>query len=110
MGNTRHPECAIRNLAREAKSRLQCNRYGEAAAPLPHGVSPAQRELCFRLRKLIDAGEEIVNPIAQLADREFMSGLSHEERQRYIIRLAADYAAVRDEIRGRGNPPDGARG
>ena len=32
MGNTRHPECAIRNLAREAKSRLQCNRYGETAA------------------------------------------------------------------------------
>lgn len=111
MGNTRHNECAIRNLAREAKARLQCNRYGEpATAPLPHGVSPAQREICFRLRKLIDSGEEIVNPIAQLADKELMSALSHEERQRYIIRLAADYAAVRDEMRGRSGSSESGAG
>lgn len=30
-----------------------------------------------------------------------MSRLSHEERQRYVFRLAADYLAVKKELEGR---------
>lgn len=108
MGNTRHPDCAIRELARTAKARLSGNRYAESAAlPVKKGASPAQREMCRRVLDLIGAGEEIVNPIAQLADRALIERLPYEERQRYIIRLAADYAEVRRELAAHGvcSPP-----
>ena len=63
--------------------------------------------MCRRVLDLIGAGEEIVNPIAQLADRALIERLPYEERQRYIIRLAADYAEVRRELAAHGvcSPP-----
>lgn len=98
MANTRHPKCAIRSMAVEAKKRLQSKAYGTGEIPAPAGISPTQRRIYIRLRELRESGEEVVNPIQQLADKEFMKGLSHEERQRYIIQLAADYLAVKKEL------------
>lgn len=102
MANVRHPECAIRNLAKEAKRRLREGSYDrEARQSFPQGATPAQKQIYIRLKQLLDSGEEVVNPIRQLADAELMSRLSHEERQRYVFRLAADYLAVKKELESR---------
>lgn len=101
MANTRHPKCAIRDMANEAKRRLQSNAYKNGAVGAPQGVSLSQRQIYIRLKELLDAGEEIVNPIQQLADKELMNGLSHEERQRYVFQLAADYLAMKKALDGR---------
>lgn len=74
MANTRHPKCAIRSMAVEAKKRLQSKAYGTGEIPAPAGISPAQRRIYIRLRELRESGEEVVNPIQQLADKEFMKG------------------------------------
>ena len=70
MANTRHPKCAIRSMAVEAKKRLQSKAYGTGEIPAPAGISPAQRRIYIRLRELRESGEEVVNPIQQLADKE----------------------------------------
>ncbi len=99
MANVRHPDCIIRDLAREAKSRLRAGAYDrELARSLPRGASPAQRRIYIRLKELLDRGEEVVNPIRQLADEELIAHLSHEERQRYVFQLAADYTAMKKEL------------
>ena len=43
-------------------------------------------------------GEEVVNPISQLADKELLNSLPHDMRQRYIIQLSADYVSVRNML------------
>lgn len=88
-------------MANEAKRRLQSNAYKSGAIGAPQGVSLSQRQIYIRLKELLDAGEEIVNPIQQLADKELMNGLSHEERQRYVFQLAADYLAMKKALDGR---------
>lgn len=102
MANVRHPECAIRILAHEAKRRLKEGSYDrEARQSFPQGASPSQKKIYIRLKQLLDSGEEVVNPIRQLADDELMNRLSHEERQRYVFQLAADYLAMKKELEGR---------
>lgn len=102
MANSRHGACAIRALAAQAKRRLKDNRYKEESeCNLPRGVSPAQKQLYIKLKQLLDSGEEVVNPIQQLADKRLMESLSHEERQRYVFQLAADYVAMKKELDGR---------
>ena len=99
MANVRHPDCIIRDLAREAKNRLREGAYDrELARSVPQGVSLSQRRMYIRLKELLDRGEEVVNPISQLADADLLSRLSHDERQRYILRLAADYTAMKREL------------
>lgn len=99
--NTIHPSCTIRSLAREAKRRLRSGSYNTPSTALPQGASPSQVRLYIRLKELADRGEEIVNPISQLADRELMSRLSHEDKQRYIFQLASDYLAMKKEVSSR---------
>lgn len=102
MANVRHPDCAIRTLAHEAKRRLKEGAYDrEAACALPQGASPSQKRIYIRLKELLDRGEEVVNPIRQLADADLVARLSHEEKQRYILRLAADYTAMKKELDSR---------
>lgn len=60
MANTRHPKCAIRSMAVEAKKRLQSKAYGTGEIPAPAGISPAQRRIYIRLRELRESGEEVV--------------------------------------------------
>lgn len=96
MSNVKHPKCALRDLANQAKARLQ---KGEYLMPLaPPNITPRQRDIYIKLCELRRSGEEIVNPIEQLADEEKLKSLSHEERQRYIIQLASDYVSVRNML------------
>lgn len=99
MGNVRHPKCAIRNMAGEAKKRLMNGAYGDdAACRAPQDASPSQQRIYIKLKQLLDEGTEIDNPIRQLADTELMDSLSHEDRQRYVFQLAADYIAMKKEL------------
>lgn len=97
MSNIRHVSCAVRTMASDAKKRLLQNRYPripEALIP-PKGLTPSQRQIYFKLLDLSSDGEEVVNPIKQLADENKMKELSHEERQRYILELSADYVSMK---------------
>ncbi len=96
MSNIKHPKCALRDLAYQAKARLMTGEY--STPPAPGNITPEQRDIYLKLCDLKKRGEEVVNPIAQLADENKMRSLSHEERQRYIIQLASDYVCVKNII------------
>lgn len=97
MSNRKHSKCELRSLASEAKQRLQKNEYTYLWGPMspPRGVTPQQRSIYMKLRELKESGEEIENPIQQLADADKLRALSHEERQRYILQLSADYVSMK---------------
>ncbi len=91
MSNTKHSTCAMRALAKSAKSRLGLGSYDKDEILAPKSVSPDQKELYVKLIKMRRDGKEVANPIQEFSDREKIKSLSHEERQRYILNLAADY-------------------
>lgn len=87
----------MRSMAQEAKRRLLHNDYSRnsgAMAP-PKDITPSQRAIYIRLKELSEAGEDVINPVQQLADKEKLQSLNHEERQRYILQLSADYVSMR---------------
>ena len=97
MSNVRHPSCAIRDLAVSAKKRLAKpdGTYFPSGLEPPSTLTPSQKEIFLKIRALYDAGEEVINPIQQLADKEYMATLSHEARQRYILSLCSDYVEMK---------------
>ena len=95
MSNVKHKNCALRELAKSAKSRLCDNRY-DSEKSVPKGATPEQKAIYVKLNKLKRAGESVNNPVAQLADENILRTLSHEEKQRYIIKLCADYVSVKN--------------
>ncbi|MBR7162444.1 MAG: hypothetical protein IKD35_00560 [Clostridia bacterium] len=97
MSNVRHPSCAIRDLAVSAKKRLSKpdGTYFPSGLEPPAMLTPSQRDVFLKIRALYDAGEEVTNPIEQLADKEYMDSLSHEARQRYILTLCGDYVEMK---------------
>lgn len=97
MSNVRHPSCAIRDLAQNAKKRLSKpdGTYFPSGLEPPSTLTPSQREIFVKIRALYDAGEEVNNPIQQLADKEYMETLSHEGKQRYILNLCNDYVEMK---------------
>jgi hypothetical protein len=97
MSNVRHPSCAIRDLAVNAKKRLAKpdGTYFPSGLEPPSTLTPSQKEIFLKIRALYDAGEEVNNPIQQLADKEYMETLSHEARQRYILSLCSDYVEMK---------------
>ena len=104
MSNVKHPKCAIRSLAQDAKSRLAVGSYKKpdsGADSPPKGISPAQKRIYVKLRELLASGEEIVNPIEQLADKELLATMPHGDRQRYILELSSDYVAMKRELMNR---------
>ncbi len=96
MSNVKHPKCAIRSMAIEAKSRLTTNNYLEKSTP--KNITASQKEIYFKLQKMKYDGVELTSPVAQLGDSKLLSTLSHEEKQRYIIRLCEDYIKVKQII------------
>lgn len=96
MSNVKHKNCALRALAKSAKSRLSNNSYDKDELSAPKDVTPEQKAIYVKLNKLKRAGESVTNPVAQLADENILRTLSHEERQRYIIKLCADYVSVKN--------------
>ena len=97
MSNVRHPSCAIRDLAMSAKRRLAKpdGTYFPSGLEPPSTLTPSQKEIFLKIRALYDSGEEVTNPIGQLADKEYMATLSHEGKQRYILNLCNDYVAMK---------------
>ncbi len=100
MGNKSHPDCTIRNLAFEARRRLNEGEYHRFQSGLepPRTATTNQKVLYIKLRDMLERGEELVNPIMQLADEKHLNALSHEEKQRYIFQLSSDYLAMKKEL------------
>lgn len=86
MSNVKHKNCIVRQLAKSAKSRLCKNDYEQEVAPT--GATPEQKEIYLKLCKLQKDGETVTDP-------EKLKTLSHEEKQRYILSLCADYVSVK---------------
>ncbi|MEG2540413.1 MAG: hypothetical protein RSB59_01375 [Clostridia bacterium] len=100
MSNKKHKKCEIRRMANEAKDRLSKNNY-KANLPLltpPKNISPSQKEIFIKLCGFVENGKTLDNPIKQLADENKLATLSHEERQRYILQLSADYVSMKRAI------------
>lgn len=93
MSNVKHKNCIVRQLAKSEKSRLCKNDYEQEVAPT--GATPEQKEIYLKLCKLQKDGETVTNPVASFADPEKLKTLSHEEKQRYILSLCADYVSVK---------------
>lgn len=98
MSNVKHKNCIVRQLAKIAKSRLCKNDYEQEVAPT--GATPEQKEIYLKLCKLQKDGETVTNPVASFADPEKLKTLSHEEKQRYILSLCADYVSVKKYLDG----------
>ena len=99
MSNVKHPKCAIRNMANEAKARLKKNTYAEQSG-IPKHITGEQRVIYFKLKQMKKDGTVLSNPVAQLGDAQKLASLPHEEKQRYIINLLADYIKVKQIIDG----------
>ncbi len=99
MSNIKHNKCPMRTLATEAKNRLARNDYRRNQPPVPKNATPQQREIYLKLCDLRQTGEiKIDNPITYFADPDKLKTLSHDERQRYIIQISADYLSMRAAI------------
>lgn len=88
----------MRELANQAKARLTCNQYTHPDPPVPRNATPQQREIYLKLYELRKGGQSVDNPVATFADEQKLKELSHEERQRYIIQLCADYVTMRTAL------------
>ena len=97
MSNVKHPKCAIRNMANEAKARLKNNAYAETNA-IPKNITSEQQVIYFKLRQMKKDGVALTHPVDQLGDEQKLATLSHEEKQRYIINLLADYVKVKQIV------------
>ena len=58
-----------------------------------------QTEFCNKVREFLKELDhsKIVNPISQLADKEYMNSLSALERQRYIFDIAEKYNTIKEQ-------------
>lgn len=98
MSNVKHNKCPMRDLANQAKARLLYNDYTRPYPPVPRNATPQQREIYIKLYELRQGGKTVENPILEFADEQKLKELSHEERQRYIIQLCADYISMRSAL------------
>jgi len=46
--------------------------------------------------ELLESGRVLPNPIAYLADRDVMDGMSPSAKQRYLLKLSTQYRAIAD--------------
>jgi len=100
MSNIKHPKCKIRNLALEAKERLKKNSYNACgtAFTAESKLTPAEQAVLARMREVMEQGVEIINPIAQLCDRDKLNSLPSTERQRYIFELSNAYLCLKQKM------------
>ncbi|NLZ25005.1 MAG: hypothetical protein GX891_00895 [Clostridiales bacterium] len=108
MSNVKHPKCKIRVLAAEAKARLVANNYKSRlnvhSQGRPVSLSPAEVEVYKKMRAILEKGEEIINPIAQLCDKAKLDSLDPIERQRYILELSNAYLSLKEKMMERLEP------
>ncbi len=99
MSNIKHPMCKIRNLASEAKMRLQENNYHNM-----HTVSdmqkltPMELTVLSKMREILNQGQEIKNPISQLCDRRLLNSLESSDRQRYVLEISNAYLNLKQKM------------
>ena len=98
MSNIKHNKCPMRTLASEAKARLASGGYRRDLPPVPKNATPQQREIYLKLYELRQGGQGVDNPVATFADEQKLKSLSHEERQRYIMQISADYLSMRTAL------------
>lgn len=100
MSNVKHPKCKIRTLANEAKDRLKNNSYNSCTAAITEQskLSPAEQFVLSKMMHVMENGEEIINPIAQLCDKEKLNSLPANERQRYIFELSNAYLCLKQKM------------
>lgn len=99
MSNVKHQKCPMRDMANAAKERLLKNEYSKQP-PVPKTASIQQREIFIKLfeMKMEGISTDVENPITVFADQEKLAAMSHEERQRYIMQICADYISMRTAI------------
>ena len=59
----------------------------------------AEEEFYLKVVEILESKETISNPLMRLADQEYMEGLSPQEKQTYIAKLAAKYRAAVEKYR-----------
>ncbi len=101
--NIKHKDCELRRKAKEARKRLINNAYNPDEIGAPRDISPAQRTIYLKLLSLKREGKQNINPIEQFADKEKLSSLPYEDRQRYIMQICADYLEMKNEVEKRIN-------
>lgn len=99
MSNVKHPKCKIRNLANEARERMKNNSYNsQSAYSEENNLTPVEINVLTKMKALREIGEEIVNPISQLCDKELLQKLQPNERQKYILELSNAYVSLKSKI------------
>ncbi|MDD4840167.1 MAG: hypothetical protein PHE93_05855 [Clostridia bacterium] len=100
MSNIKHQKCKIRHLAGEAKERMKNNSYNACTSAISaqSKLSPAEQTVLTKMLQVMEQGEEIINPIAQLCDKEILNTLSTNDRQRYILELSNAYLCLKQKM------------
>lgn len=115
----------IKLIARAAKQRLKTNFWDECKKNVEAGATLAvargfnerkvKSSLCSKVKKqisgektdefylkvkaLLDSEGEVSDAIHRLTDREYYETLSYEEKQRYTLRLSAQYVQALEKYR-----------
>ncbi len=103
---------ALKKLAKQAKERLSCGGYNQ-----PQGfaskfkiyeggivadykliiLSDTEDEKLYKqICEILDENIDVLNPIGQIADKEKLSEMTQNERDRYIINLRDKYLKFKD--------------
>ena len=102
MSNVKHPDCPIRALALEAKKRLRDNDYVNYdsldAVETRNSLTPMEEQVYRKMKQYIDCGEEIINPIVQLGDKEHLASLPPWEKQKYILEISNAYLSLKNKM------------
>lgn len=115
----------IKVIARAAKQRLKSNFWDDCKRDMEAGTSLAvqrgfnerkvKSSLCTKVKKqisgekpdefylkvknLLDTEGEVSDAIFRLTDREYYDSLTYEEKQRYTLRLSAQYVQALEKYR-----------
>lgn len=95
MSNIKHKPCIMREAAKSARTRLMTKAYDSDEISAPKNITPQQRAIYLKLVKLSRAGEDVSDPVALFADSKKFATLSHEEKQRYVLTLCADFVQMK---------------
>lgn len=115
----------IKNIARQAKSRLKNNFWDKCKTDIKTGTEKArdlgisenkvkdcikskvksvlagekQDEFYTRVKKILDEEGEVSDIIGRLTDKEYFNTLDYSEKQRYTLQLSAKYLAALEKYK-----------
>ncbi|MDR3294102.1 MAG: hypothetical protein LBT20_08390 [Clostridiales bacterium] len=102
----------IQSVAAEAKKRMKLGYWNDIkerrrTEERPHTgrcgadtLTKEEEQYYARVKKILSAGEDevIINPIAQLMDKQHYSELSPSDKQQYVFRLSEIYISIKKKI------------